>query len=445
MTSTSPAPVRALVAWLVILGTLVFLTYRNTYATGAKEYEKLMAGARSRMLAMLAVQIKSLETSGGSLSTRPDSAGNQIIRQMEQDVHSPEDKIRLAIMTGELIGPGPALDRLESLAGAGLSVELMDDVAAAQTIYKAGPAALSSAEADRLARRYGYIGQIALAYGVASNREPRESVRAAALRFTARAGVLAAGVVLLGLLSFGLFVAAIVLAALGKIRRSYVNDLSVKDVFLEDFALYLILFLFLGVMLRFFGAASLQWEWLAVLIIPVVMLWNRQRGLTGAQQRQALGWYRGRGWLQEAGAGIAGYFAGIPIIAVGCFITAVLIRVTGKSVASPVMGMLKGGLWHTAALLALLCIFAPVLEETMFRGALFHHLRRRWTWTIGALAVSLIFALMHPQGWVAAPALGAVAIVLAALREWRGSLIAPMAAHACNNFIVTILALLLLE
>jgi membrane protease YdiL (CAAX protease family) len=242
-----------------------------------------------------------------------------------------------------------------------------------------------------------------------------------------------------------LFVAAIVLAALGKIQRSYVNDHSVKDVFLEDFALYLILFLFLGVMLRLFGAASLQWQWLAVLIIPIIMLWNRQRGLTDAQQRQAFGWYQGRGWLQEAGAGIAGYFAGIPVIAAGCFITAVLIQLTGKSVASPVIAMLKGGLWHTVALLALLCIFAPVLEETMFRGALFHHLRRRWSWTIGALAVSLIFALMHPQGWVAAPALGAVAFVLAALREWRGSLIAPMAAHAFNNFIVTTFALLLLE
>jgi len=53
--------------------------------------------------------------------------------------------------------------------------------------------------------------------------------------------------------------------------------------------------------------------------------------------------------------------------------------------------------------------------------------------------------MLHPQGWVAVPALSAIAMVLAALREWRGSLIAPMAAHACNNFLVLTLALLFLR
>jgi membrane protease YdiL (CAAX protease family) len=435
---------RPLFAWLMIVGTLAFLTYRNTYAPAAKGHEKLMADARSRMLAMMAVQIKSLEKSGGSVPTS-QLAGNQVLRQMELDAHSPEDDIRLAIMAGELVGQESALERLGSLAGTELSPDLTADAAAARTIYQVGPSALSSEAADRLIRRYGYIGQVALAYGVEPDRQPRKSLVAAAQQFTVRAAAVAAGLVLVGLLSFGLFATAIVLAALGKIRRAYVPDPSVKDIFLEDFAIYLILFLSLGVALRLFGATSLHWEWLALLIIPLVILWNRKRGLTHDQQQQGLGWHPGRGWLQEAGVGIAGYLAGIPIIALGCFITAVLIQITGKVVASPVMNMLKGGLWDTVALFALVCIFAPLLEETMFRGVLFHHMRRRWSFAVGALAVSLIFALMHPQGWVAAPALGGVAMVLAALREWRGSLIAPMAAHACNNFIVTIVALVLLD
>jgi membrane protease YdiL (CAAX protease family) len=81
----------------------------------------------------------------------------------------------------------------------------------------------------------------------------------------------------------------------------------------------------------------------------------------------------------------------------------------------------------------------------MFRGILFHHLRQRWSWLVTALIVSFIFAVLHPQGWVAVPALTAIAIVLSALREWRGSLIAPMAAHACNNFLVLTLALMFLK
>jgi membrane protease YdiL (CAAX protease family) len=85
------------------------------------------------------------------------------------------------------------------------------------------------------------------------------------------------------------------------------------------------------------------------------------------------------------------------------------------------------------------------MEETMFRGILFHHLRQRWSWVVTAVIISVIFAMLHPQGWVAIPALSAIAMVLAALREWRGSLIAPMAAHACNNFLVLTLALLFLR
>jgi membrane protease YdiL (CAAX protease family) len=96
-------------------------------------------------------------------------------------------------------------------------------------------------------------------------------------------------------------------------------------------------------------------------------------------------------------------------------------------------------------LYALSCVFAPFMEETMFRGLLFHHLRRRWSWAVSAVLVSAIFALLHPQGWVAVPALGAIAMVLAALREWRGSLVAPMAAHAFSNFLVLTLALLFLR
>jgi membrane protease YdiL (CAAX protease family) len=85
------------------------------------------------------------------------------------------------------------------------------------------------------------------------------------------------------------------------------------------------------------------------------------------------------------------------------------------------------------------------MEETMFRGALFHHLRRRWGWLGSASVVAVIFAIIHPYGWVAVPALGSTALVLAALREWRGSIIAPMVAHACHNFIATTALLLLLR
>ena len=82
----------------------------------------------------------------------------------------------------------------------------------------------------------------------------------------------------------------------------------------------------------------------------------------------------------------------------------------------------------------------------MFRGALFHHLRRfskGWSWLPSAALVALIFAAIHPQGWTAIPALGMLAVVFAGLREWRGSLIASMTGHFIQNFIaVTVLVVM---
>jgi membrane protease YdiL (CAAX protease family) len=81
----------------------------------------------------------------------------------------------------------------------------------------------------------------------------------------------------------------------------------------------------------------------------------------------------------------------------------------------------------------------------MFRGALFNHLRRRWNWLISASVVAFFFAAIHPQGWTLIPGLGSIAIVLAAIREWRGTAMASIAAHATNNGIVLAMVLLMMR
>ncbi len=169
--------------------------------------------------------------------------------------------------------------------------------------------------------------------------------------------------------------------------------------------------------------------------------WNAGGG-TAPRTRLAHG---GIGVFREIAAGIAGYLAGIIVIILGFCVSYLLIRQTGTTPEHPIIQMLEGNRWHVLGLYALVSVFAPVLEETMFRGVLFHHLRRRWGWAISAPIVSLIFAIIHPQGWVALPVLGSIAIVLAALREWRGSLIAPIVAHGFNNFLALTLALALLR
>jgi membrane protease YdiL (CAAX protease family) len=137
-----------------------------------------------------------------------------------------------------------------------------------------------------------------------------------------------------------------------------------------------------------------------------------------------------------------GYLACMPMIAIGVGITLILVRVTGSVPRDAITPFLQS---NPLALYGIACVFAPVLEETMFRGALFHYLRGRWSWLASAAMVSFVFAVIHPQGWIAVPALGAIAVALAALREWRGSIIASMVAHAFNNFLAVTFALLLLR
>src|SRR5690606_18992191 len=75
------------------------------------------------------------------------------------------------------------------------------------------------------------------------------------------------------------------------------------------------------------------------------------------------------------------------------------------------------------------CVLAPLFEEIMFRGFLYRHLRETtMLWrtarsvTFSALLSSLIFAVIHPQGLIAVPALATLATAFCLLREWRGSL-----------------------
>jgi membrane protease YdiL (CAAX protease family) len=280
---------------------------------------------------------------------------------------------------------------------------------------------------------------------VPKDQEPRKSLEQEAFLYMVRLTILGVGLVTLLVLSIGAFIAGCIWFLNGKIRRSYTPDTSSTPAYVEGFALYLVLFIALGPVLRYFGSVSLQWSWIAIVILPIVWMWLRLRGTTAQQRRHAFGWHTGQGVFREMGAGLAGYVAGLVVIGVGVLITVILVQLTGVRASSPVVQEMTGGPLRTLGLYALACIFAPLAEETMFRGLLFHHMRRRWGWLVSAATVSLIFAALHPQGWVAVPALAAIAMVLAALREWRGSLIAPMTAHACSNFIVLTMALLLLK
>jgi len=139
-----------------------------------------------------------------------------------------------------------------------------------------------------------------------------------------------------------------------------------------------------------------------------------------------------------------GYLAGLPLLALALVPVLILSRFAGSVPSHPIVEEISGNPLTIALILALGCLWAPVVEETFFRGMLFGHLRRRRHWAVSAALTGLVFAAIHPQGWMAVPLLGTIGFTLGAIREWRGSIIAPMTAHALNNGAVLLLATILL-
>lgn len=84
--------------------------------------------------------------------------------------------------------------------------------------------------------------------------------------------------------------------------------------------------------------------------------------------------------------------------------------------------------------LVAVCIAAPLGEEVFFRGFLFGSLRGRLGFARGAVISGLVFAILHPD-YLLVVLMVFVGMALAWLYERRGSLLAPIGAHAMFNVV----------
>jgi len=413
---------------------------------------------------MLATMPQPTQPADGG-ATDADGMAATFAQQMDDfAANDPARLLRSAIVAGELLGPDAALDRIEQAEDAlaeppdppiytdEAAAALERDAASLRQIYSAGPDALPADRRDELTDRHGWFGRLALVYEAEASNTDRAEVMAKATRTT---WTLIGGVTIAGLafvVGLVVFVIAIVMMASGRLRWRYAPPAPGGSVYVEVFALFL--FGFLAVSLVSQAVAGSGGPDVASYLIWLLLAlpgWALVRGARGGEFRSALGWHTGKGVVREVFAGVAGYLAGLPVALVGIGLTLVLITIAGFFATGdepiqpthPVMEQIgKGSVPAILGVYLLACVWAPLTEETFFRGALFHHLRGRLGAVLAALTTALLFAAIHPQGWVAIPALASLGFVFAMLREWRGSLIAPVVAHAINNgFIMTLLVL----
>ena len=86
----------------------------------------------------------------------------------------------------------------------------------------------------------------------------------------------------------------------------------------------------------------------------------------------------------------------------------------------------------TVTLVVFAVAFAPVVEETIFRGMLYLPVRSQLGPVGAAVLVSLVFAGVHNYAW-GFPQLFVVGLILAAVFEATNTLLAPMLVHGLYN------------
>jgi hypothetical protein len=378
---------------------------------------------------------------------------------------STPDRIIVAAALAEVFGPEDAaagLRQIEAELRAAAPTDptpdqaaehdaLIADAAAFALWYDDPAAARADADAQaRLESRYSYFARLAATLDDPSAPDA-SALRAGGLRIVI--GLVAFGLVVLlaALAGFALFVFGVVRLGSGSMRLRGVGPVRTSSVFLETYALFVAGFLAMSVGSTVasstawgqangpvLGVATLVAQW-CLLVTP---LWPLLRGMPWLEYRTAIGLHRGTGAFREIGAGVLAYLAGLPLFFVGVLIT-LLVLLVQQSLAGPapaeppnneIVELIVSADTVTLILIVTLAtVWAPVCEELIFRGALFRHLRARTHWTFAAFLSALLFAYMHSYGPLMVAPLVALGVTFAFMREWRGSLIAAVTAHALHN------------
>jgi membrane protease YdiL (CAAX protease family) len=378
------------------------------------------------------------------------------------DHGSYEQRLRFVPVAGEIGGAAAALERLKRLEAP--ADETGEDsakaVATKALLEKAyeSDGALTESEQNELHADLGWFGDLAL---------PSDSALHKAAVRQAWRSLLTIGVVglagLLGLVvGFGLVTALFICWQMGVLGQGLKTGSPYGGVYAETFAVWMLLFFGLTYGMYYLPRSMphLLLSGLAMLTSLVALGWPLLRGVRWPTLCYDLGLNFGRRPLLQLLTGVGTYLAALPMLAVGVVLMLGLMALRQRLAAAggegplpthPLSGMVfNGGWWVRLQALFAAAMVAPLVEETMFRGVLYRHLREssaRWarplSVIVSGLLTSFVFAALHPQGWMAVPPLMALALTFTVAREWRQSLVPAVVAHSLNNAFICLLLVLL--
>ena len=459
----------ALVAWLVILAVVVFVFVRQRRSMAHAEQTTRDNSFQRNLIELQGRQLVGTRALAERLG-RGAGQGKKLFEQAKGlDRGSFRQRLRFAVLAGELIGPKKALELLERLTPpdpksdptAVEDRQLYGDLRRLYAAYSNREfepgKILPEAEQQRLRQGLGWFGELALAPAQSPDRKARQGVVAPAKKMVRdfTTGVLVA--LALAAIGFVGLVALVVLLIVRPWLRGFVPGSPYGVVYVETFALWMVLFIglsFLGGWLPRTGSPLLRSSLLSLGSLAA-LAWPVWRGVSWGQVRQDVGLHGGRGLLAEVASGLATYAMALPLLLGGLVVMLIvsyaLKRAGGGGLfenntpAHPLIGMAANDWWVRVQVVLAASVAAPIIEETMFRGVFYRHLReatRGVGFVLSVLASGLvsgfIFAVIHPQGALAVPILMGLAFGFAIGREWRGSLLPCMVAHGVHNGILVL-------
>ncbi|MCE9618380.1 MAG: CPBP family intramembrane metalloprotease [Planctomycetes bacterium] len=307
----------------------------------------------------------------------------------------------------------------------------------------------NSAQFELLRERLGWFGEFAQAR-IAGDAQLTEQLRMDDMRFLVVLMIAALwffGVGLCGL------VALIVLGILGlsaKIRSGFAVQPSTSLILGETFVAWFVLFLalqFATMLMPIDHESPLRLVLTGAIMFASLgsLGWAKYRGLSFARIRDLAGLRWNGGFFRFLWQSAISYATALPLMGLGLLIGMAmgwLMDVPNLGNPShPIQQLIDhADPLELCMLFALACIAAPIVEETIFRGLLYGHLRQGTaTWgVLGSMLFSMVisgglFAAIHPQGMFVAPALAGLACGFCITREWSGSVFPGMVAHGIQN------------
>ncbi|MBY0113023.1 MAG: CPBP family intramembrane metalloprotease [Phycisphaerales bacterium] len=335
--------------------------------------------------------------------------------------------------------------------------EISADIATLRAVYAGQP--IDDASRDRLVARHGWFAKVAMTYGKPKSDPVRADLLGGGLvLFSLLIGIifLMLGGVLAG---FACFVVAIVLFATGRMRPRFVKPAPGGSFGWELLAGFTFTFLAFKLIMwmvvlvtagsggtppAWLPTAALLGQWAVALAVFTPMVF----GVGFGEWSRLTGWIAPRGLFRELGAGLFGYLAGLPLVIGALLVSLVLDRIylgiTGqgpRDQSNPILELASRSDAFTLVLLfTLATVWAPLVEETVFRGGMYRALRTRLHAILAGLVSAVCFGIMHGYPLLLLGPVMAIGLTFALMREWRGSIIGPVFGHFLNN--ATVLGLL---